>query len=114
MSKEFLNEIKKGDKNISEQIFREYFTYNAPSFLVKDFCENNKNKNDIFIKHFNESLFNLRNSFNGKEITKNENPNKIVNLVEKIFGLNKQQKDKILPRDFHRTQLKILTPKKML
>ena len=71
-------------------------------------------KNDIFIKHFNVSLINLRNSFNSKEITEKENPNKIVDVVEKIFGLNKQQKDKILPWDFHHSQLKILTHKKML
>ena len=42
-------------------------------------------------------MINLRNSFNSKEITEKENPNKIVDVVEKIFGLNKQQKDKILP-----------------
>ena len=59
-------------------------------------------------------MINLRNSFNSKEITEKENPNKIVDVVEKIFGLNKQQKDKILPWDFHRSQLKILTHKKML
>ena len=34
------------------------------------------------------------NAVNKKVIIENENPNKIVNLVEKIFDFNKQQKGK--------------------
>ena len=34
------------------------------------------------------------NAINKKVILENENPNKIVNIVEKIFGFNKQQKGK--------------------
>ena len=34
------------------------------------------------------------NAVNKKVILENENPNKIVNIVEKIFGFNKQQKGK--------------------
>ena len=50
-------------------------------------------------------MITLRNSINSKEIPENENPKKIVNIVEKILDFNKQQKDK---------GIKILTPKKML
>ena len=57
-------------------------------------------------------MINLRNSVNGKEITEDENPNKIVDIDEKIYDFNKQQKGKILPLDFYCSQLKILTPKK--
>ena len=47
----------------------------------------------------------LRNSTIKKEIPENENPNKIIVIVEKILEFNNQQKG---------TGLKILTPKKLL
>ena len=47
----------------------------------------------------------LRNSTNRKEISENENQKKVVNIVEKILNINKQQKGK---------GIKILTPKQML
>ena len=50
-------------------------------------------------------MINLRNTINNKKIPENENPNKIVDIVEKIFGFNKQQKA---------TGTKILTLKLML
>ena len=50
-------------------------------------------------------MIELRNSIDRNEITKNENPKKVVNIVEKIINFNKNQKDK---------GLKILTPKQML
>ena len=52
-----------------------------------------------------ESLIDIRNSVNNKEIPKNENPNKITDVAEKIFNFNKQQKDR---------GLKILTLKQMI
>ena len=45
----------------------------------------------------------LRNSTNSKEISENENQKKVVNIVEKILNINKQQKGK-----------GIITPKQML
>ena len=47
----------------------------------------------------------LRNSINSKGIPENENPKKVVNIVEKIIDCNKKQKGKVI---------KILTPKQML
>ena len=76
MFKNFLNEIKNEEKNIHEQIIREYFNCQSPSFLVKDLYEGNQNKNDISVKYLRESLINLGNSINSKEIPENENPPK--------------------------------------
>ena len=73
---EFLNEIKNEGKNTNELIFREYFNYLSPSFLVKVLCEENQNKNDIIVKYINESLIDIRNSTNSKEIPDNGNPKK--------------------------------------
>ena len=101
MREEFLNEIKNEEKNINEQIFKEYFGYESPSFLVKDVYEGNQNKNDMIVKYLNESLIDLRNNINIKKLPENENPKKVANIVEKIIDFNKQQKAK---------EMKILTP----
>ena len=60
-------------KKINEQIFNEFFNYQYPSFLVKNLYGDNQNKNDKIIKNINESLINLRNSINNKEISQDEN-----------------------------------------
>ena len=39
-------------------------------------------------------MIDLRSSINSKEIPENENPKKVVNIVEKILDFNKQQKGK--------------------
>ena len=81
MREEFQNEIENEEKNINEQIFNEFFNYQYPSFSVKDLYEDNQNKNAKIVKNINESLINLRNSINSKEIPENENLKKIVNIV---------------------------------
>ena len=39
-------------------------------------------------------MIDLRNAVVTKEIPENENPNKIVDIIEKIFNFHKQQKGK--------------------
>ena len=48
---------------------------NFETFLVKDLYKDNQ-KNDKIVKNINESLINLRNSINGKNIPERENPKK--------------------------------------
>ena len=53
-------------------------------------------KNDQIINNINDRLIDLRNAINRKEIPENENPKKIVNIVEKFSTLiisNKQVKE---------------------
>ena len=50
-------------------------------------------------------MLNLRNDVNKNRISKNENPKKIISIVEKIIALNKQQKSR---------ELKLLNPKQIL
>ena len=64
-------------------------------------------------------MIDLRNSINSKEIQKNQK--KVVNIVEKIFDFNKQNKGIGLPLHLARVAkvsdrkcIKILTPKQML
>ena len=47
MREEFLNKTKNEEKNVNEQIFRNHFNYQSPSFLVKNLNEADQNKNDI-------------------------------------------------------------------
>ena len=37
------------------------------------------------MKHINNELIEIRNSVNSKEISENENPKKLVNIVKKIL-----------------------------
>ena len=63
LHEEFLNKNKNEEKkNKNEQIFREQFNYQSPSFLVKDLYEGSQNKTDIIVKYLNESLIDLRHS----------------------------------------------------
>ena len=39
-------------------------------------------------------LIDLRNAVNRKEISENENPDKVIDIVEEILKFNKQQKRK--------------------
>ena len=60
----FLNKTKNNEKNINNEIFKEYFYYQDPSFLTKDLYQ----------------------------IPENENSNKITDIVEKRIDFNKQQR----------------------
>ena len=69
-------------------------------------------------------MIKLKKDINVKKIPKNQNPNKIVDIVEKILNFNKQQKRKGIPLDLPHIarvakvsdhfSVKILTPKQML
>ena len=73
-------------------------------------------------------MINLKDSINGKETPENENPKKIVNIVEKILNFSKQQNIKGHSPDlacvagvakvynrkvFELRHIKILNPKQM-
>ena len=74
--KNFYMKLKIKKKNINDQVFRQYFHYQSPSFLLQDLHEDNQNKNNIIVKYLNESLINLKNFINSKEIPDNEYPKK--------------------------------------
>ena len=48
----------------------------------------NQNVNDEIFKDINGSLIEFKKYINTEKISKNENPNKIVNILEKILNLN--------------------------
>ena len=101
----FINEIINDKKSISSEIFNEYFGYQNSSVLAKDLIKTDQSKNKKIVKQTVDSINELRSSIIKKEIPENENPNKIIDIVEKILEFNNQQKG---------TEFKILTYKQML
>ena len=111
-----------------KKYFKRYFFNNTSLFLAKELYNSSQNVNDEVVKDINYSLIELKN-INTKKNPKNENPHKIVNVVQKILNFNKQQQVKGLPSDLARiarvakfsdykisdhSSLKMLTLKKML
>ena len=74
-------------------------------FIEKYLIRAKQAKNEQLVDNINDKLIALRNAIIKKEFPENKNPNKIVEIVEKILDFNKQQKGK---------GIKILTPKQML
>ena len=105
LQQEFMNEITADEKDINDQIFWDYCKYQNPLFLAKDLIRATQAKNEKVVNNINDGLIDLRNTIIRIEIPENKNPNQIVDIVEKIFKFDKQQKGK---------WIKILTPKEML
>ena len=76
LKQEFMNEIIAGEKDINNEIILNYFTYQNPSFLVKDLISAKQDKNKKLVNNINNGLIDLRNEINRKEIPENENPKK--------------------------------------
>ena len=85
-----MNETIANEKDINEEIFWNYFKYQNPSFLAKDLITAMQPKNERLVKYFNNGLIDLRNAIIRKEIPENENPIKIVDIVDKILDFKKQ------------------------
>ena len=87
-----MNEIIADEKDINDEIFWNYFKYQNPSFLAKNLIRAKQAKNEQLVNNINDELIRLRNVIIKKEIPKNGNSNKIVDIVEKILDFNKPQK----------------------
>ena len=61
---------------MNEQIFRDYFLYQTPSYLRKVLYDSDEIENDEIMKNINNGLIEFRNSIYYKENSENENPKK--------------------------------------
>ena len=102
LCEEFINKIENEEKNINEQIFKEYFFDHIPLFLAKELYSNNQTTNDEIVKNINGALIKLKKDINRKNIPGNENLEKI--LLKKFLILTTNQKVK----DVHVCQLCVL------
>ena len=82
------------EKDINDEIFWDYFKYQNPSFLAKDLIRATPAKNKQIVNNVNDEFIDIRNDINRKEIPENENPKKVVGIVQKFLDFNKQQKGK--------------------
>ena len=70
LHQKFINEIRNCGKIRNEQIFKEYFFYRTPLFLVKELYNSNQNINDEIVKHINDTLIELKTRYYQKKILK--------------------------------------------
>ena len=90
-------------------LFKKYFYYDAPSFLVKELYKiKNKEKNNVFVNITNSGLKDLKEDIKvmSEKEKENEKPDKVVKIVEEILKFNKQNQEG--------KGIKILTPNQML
>ena len=66
-TKRKISSLKYESKNINEQIFRDCFLYQTPSYLTKVLYDSNEIKNNKIIKHINNGSIKTGNSINSKE-----------------------------------------------
>ena len=87
MHQEFVKEIIANERDTNDEIFWDCFKYQNPSSLGKDLIRATQAKNEQIVNNVNDGLIDLRNDTNGNEIPHNENPKKVVEIVEKMVDL---------------------------
>lgn len=81
--------------------------------MLRDLYNSSRSINEKIVNCVNNALIDLSNAVNRTEISENENPDKIVDIVEEILKFNKQQKENRLPLNLA-ISLKILSPMEIL
>ena len=76
-------------KNINEKIFKAYYFYHNLLFSAKELYNSSEMVNNEIVKHINDALIELKKDSNRKKNPKNENPNKILNIVKKSWSMVK-------------------------
>ena len=71
-------------------MFNEYFEYQNPLLLAKDLIKTDQSNSKQIVKQTINSINKLKNYAIKKQILKNENPNKLINIAEKIVEFNNQ------------------------
>ena len=68
--KQFVNTIVYNEKNVSNEIFRNYFKYQNPLFLLKD--SDNSNRKEQILNNISDLITDLQNGITMGVIPKNE------------------------------------------
>ena len=84
-------------RSINDNLFREYFRYQDPDSMLED-LNNTRNTeiNNIQTTLINNALTDFKNRINSmsENEIRFEQPNEIVNIVEKILEFNTQQQER--------------------
>ena len=89
----FFKYIEGESKEINYELFENYFKFVAPTALTKTYEMKNKKENDKLVKVIKSGLIDLKDEIEkvSKKETENENPDKILKIVEEILEFNKQK-----------------------
>ena len=101
--------VNKQETNISKELFKNYFSFQTPSALLKElYTTNDKEKNILLVSVINIGMEDLKEKIKqmSKEEKKVEKPDKIVKIVKEILKFNEQNQQG--------KGLKILIPNQML
>ena len=82
-----MHEIIAKEKDVNYEIFWNYFKYQNPLLSEKDLIRATQTKNEQLVNNVNDGLIDLRSIIIRKEIPENKNPNKLVDIAEKILHL---------------------------
>ena len=107
--KEFNELINKEETDINRELYQRHLNIQRPSKMLKIvYTTNDKKENNKLVDVIKSGLSDLKNEI--EKMSENEKiikqPNKIVNIVEKIFELNRQNQVEKMT--------KILAPDQML
>ena len=91
--KEFNELINKEETDINRELYQRHLNIQRPSKMLKIvYTTNDKKENNKLVDVMKSGLSDLKNEI--EKMSENEKiikqPNKIVNIVEKIFELNRQ------------------------
>ena len=101
--------IKKKKENIYNELFSHYFDYLNPVIIFERLRDASDEKNKDLLKSINKKLTKLKNIVKNvpkDKVSKVEENEKIIDIVEKILDLNSEKQSG--------EGLKILTPNQML
>ena len=76
-----MNKIVNDEGSMNNERFKKDFGYHNLSFLV--YIKPIQLKSEQIVNQVNDALIDLRNDFNKKEVPENENPDKVIDIVEK-------------------------------
>ena len=110
MSK-FNEVLTEEEKEINRELFKNHFSLQMPSIMLKNLYEiNDRKENNLLVDIIKSGLSDLKNET--KKMSEDkiniEKPYKIVNIVEDILKFNKNKQNQ------QGKGLKILTPNQML
>ena len=93
-------------RDVNDDLFREYFKYQDPSNILKVWATQKTKRNEIQVNLLKNALTDFKNKIENMSENEFEQPNKIVNIVEKILESYEQKQGG--------SSLKILTANQML
>ena len=91
--------IIKEEKEINEELFKNYFNFQKPTEMLKYLHDlNDKTKNNLLVNTVNSGLVDLKSEIKkmSEDEIKTEKPCKILDIVEKSLTLMKKKDNKLL------------------